>query len=45
MAPSRSGAGYRFVASDGGVFGFGDAIFAGSTGATKLASPIVGVGG
>jgi Tol biopolymer transport system component len=35
--------GYRFVAADGGIFSFGDARFHGSTGATKLNRPIVGM--
>ncbi len=36
-------AGYRLVASDGGIFSFGDAPFLGSTGALALARPIVGM--
>ncbi|WP_160291735.1 hypothetical protein [Acidithrix ferrooxidans] len=35
------GKGYWLVASDGGVFCFGDAAFYGSTGAMKLNKPIV----
>jgi hypothetical protein len=35
--------GYWLVAKDGGVFGFGDAAFHGSTGAIRLAQPIVGM--
>ena len=35
--------GYRLVASDGGIFAFGDAGFFGSTGAMSLAKPIVGM--
>ncbi|HEX4174653.1 MAG TPA: protease pro-enzyme activation domain-containing protein, partial [Acidimicrobiales bacterium] len=35
------GAGYRFVASDGGVFDFGDASFWGSTGSITLNKPVV----
>jgi subtilisin family serine protease len=35
--------GYEMVASDGGVFSFGDAGFYGSTGAIHLNSPIVGM--
>ena len=35
--------GYWLVASDGGIFNFGSACFAGSAGATKLARPIVGM--
>ncbi|HET9771376.1 MAG TPA: hypothetical protein VFS16_10840 [Acidimicrobiia bacterium] len=43
-AASRSGSGgYRLVASDGGVFSFGDAGFFGSTGGLRLARPIVGM--
>jgi hypothetical protein len=34
---------YRLVASDGGVFSFGDAGFFGSTGAIRLNRPIVGM--
>jgi Tol biopolymer transport system component len=37
-----SGPGYRFVASDGGIFSF-DQPFHGSAGNTKLAKPIVGM--
>jgi len=37
------GDGYRFVASDGGVFDFGDAGFHGSTGGTHLNAPVVGM--
>ncbi|MGQ0520683.1 MAG: hypothetical protein ACT4PX_05995, partial [Actinomycetota bacterium] len=33
--------GYWLVASDGGIFAFGDARFLGSTGAIKLNQPIV----
>jgi Tol biopolymer transport system component len=36
------GAGYRFVAADGGIFSFGPGFF-GSTGNIKLAKPIVGM--
>ena len=35
--------GYRFVASDGGIFDFGSAAFEGSTGGMTLAKPIVGM--
>jgi hypothetical protein len=37
------GTGYQEVASDGGIFSFGDAQFHGSTGATHLNQPIVGM--
>jgi myo-inositol-hexaphosphate 3-phosphohydrolase len=40
---TASAEGYRMVASDGGIFAFGDATFQGSTGAVKLAKPIVGM--
>ena len=35
--------GYWLVASDGGIFAFGDAAFYGSTGSLKLNKPIVGM--
>ncbi|MGH9006016.1 MAG: hypothetical protein ACRDYV_23060, partial [Acidimicrobiia bacterium] len=38
-----SGSGYWLVASDGGIFAFGDAKFYGSTGDVKLNKPIVGM--
>ena len=37
------GGGYWMVASDGGVFAFGDAPFLGSAGGQHLASPIAGM--
>jgi hypothetical protein len=37
------GSGYRFVASDGGIFDFGDAGFFGSTGNIVLNKPVVGM--
>jgi hypothetical protein len=37
------GQGYRFVASDGGVFDYGDAGFWGSTGSIALNAPVVGM--
>jgi hypothetical protein len=37
------GSGYWLAASDGGIFSFGDAGFYGSTGAIRLAKPIVGM--
>jgi murein DD-endopeptidase MepM/ murein hydrolase activator NlpD len=42
IAGVPSGRGYWQVASDGGVFGFGDARFHGSTGGMRLNRPIVG---
>src|SRR5256885_3506535 len=42
MAATPTGAGYWMVASDGGIFSFGDATFHGSTGAITLNKPIVG---
>ncbi len=36
-------AGYWLVASDGGIFAFGDARFSGSTGAIRLNRPMVGM--
>jgi hypothetical protein len=43
MAASPDGKGYWLVASDGGIFTFGDAVFYGSTGAIHLNQPIVGM--
>ena len=43
LTPPPAERGYWFVGSDGGVFGFGGAQFFGSTGATKLNRPIVGM--
>ncbi|MGH9063020.1 MAG: hypothetical protein ACRD0L_03440 [Acidimicrobiales bacterium] len=43
MAPTADGKGYWLVASDGGIFSFGDAQFHGSTGAIRLNKPIVGM--
>jgi len=41
MAATSSGDGYWLVASDGGVFAFGDAGFFGSTGSIDLVQPVV----
>jgi hypothetical protein len=38
-----AGHGYWFVASDGGIFNYGNSGFFGSEGATKLPAPIVGM--
>ncbi len=43
MAPTPDGRGYWLVASDGGIFSFGDAAFHGSMGGTHLNAPIVGM--
>ncbi len=43
MAATPDGNGYWLVASDGGVFNYGDASFHGSTGAMRLNRPIVGM--
>ncbi|HET7487446.1 MAG TPA: hypothetical protein VFJ85_05910 [Acidimicrobiales bacterium] len=42
-APSPPATGYRMAADDGGIFTFGDAAFLGSTGASHLNKPIVGM--
>ena len=43
MARTPDGAGYWIVASDGGVFSFGDAQFYGSMGGQHLNAPVVGM--
>ncbi len=43
VAATPDGKGYWLVASDGGIFAFGDAAFYGSTGALTLNKPIVGM--
>ena len=43
MAATPDGQGYWLVASDGGIFSFGDADFYGSTGNLQLNQPIVGM--
>jgi hypothetical protein len=43
MATTPTGKGYWLVATDGGIFSFGDARFYGSTGAVILNQPIVGM--
>ena len=43
MAATADGQGYWFVATDGGVFAFGDAAFRGSAGAGPLNAPVVGM--
>jgi hypothetical protein len=42
-ATQSGGDGYWLVASDGGIFSYGKSLFFGSTGATKLNQPIVGM--
>jgi hypothetical protein len=37
------GGGYWMVASDGGIFAFGDAPFEGSEAGTRLVKPMVGI--
>ena len=41
MAATPDGGGYWLVASDGGIFAYGDATFYGSTGSIQLNQPIV----
>jgi Tol biopolymer transport system component len=41
--PNPAGSGYWMVATDGGIFAFGDAAFHGSTGDIRLNKPIVGM--
>jgi hypothetical protein len=43
MASTPDGKGYWLVASDGGIFAFGDAGFYGSMGGRRLARPVVGM--
>ena len=43
MAQTPNGTGYWLVASDGGVFAFGDARFYGGTGGFHINQPIVGI--
>src|ERR1035437_6572405 len=43
MAATPDGKGYWLVASDGGIFSFGDAQFYGSTGSLSLNKPVVGM--
>ena len=45
MSATHDGGGYWLVASDGGIFSFGDAVFQGSTGAISLVAPVVSVSG
>ena len=43
MAATPGGGGYWLVASDGGIFAYGDAQFYGSTGSLTLNKPIIGM--
>ena len=43
MATTADGGGYWEVATDGGIFSFGDATFHGSMGGTPSTQPIVGM--
>jgi hypothetical protein len=43
MASSADGLGYWLVATDGGIFTYGDAVFHGSSGAIALNKPVVGM--
>ena len=43
MAATPDGKGYWLVASDGGIFSYGDATFYGSTGSLHLNQPVVGM--
>lgn len=43
IAATPDGRGYWMVASDGGIFAFGDAGFSGSMGGRPLGAPIVGI--
>ena len=45
MAATPDGGGYWEVASDGGIFAFGDAQFHGSMGGEPLNKPVVGIAG
>ena len=42
-SPPSDDRGYWMVASDGGVFSYGDAVFHGSTGSSHLNQPVVGM--
>ena len=43
MTPTPDGRGYWLVASDGGIFAFGDAPFLGSAPGTAPGQPVVAV--
>jgi hypothetical protein len=42
MAPTVDGGGYWLIASDGGIFYFGDAKFYGSMAGQSLNAPVIG---
>jgi hypothetical protein len=43
MTPTADGQGYWLVATDGGIFNYGDANVYGSTGSIVLNKPVVGM--
>ncbi len=43
LVPTPTNRGYWLVASDGGIFAFGDARFRGSMGGRHLNDPVVGI--
>src|SRR5260221_7836396 len=43
IAATHTGKGYWLLASDGGIFSYGNAHFYGSTGAMHLNQPVVGI--
>jgi hypothetical protein len=43
ITPTADGGGYWEVASDGGIFSFGDAPFYGSMGGQRIDAPVVGI--
>jgi hypothetical protein len=43
IVATPDGKGYWLVASDGGVFAFGDSSYHGSMGGTRLNAPVVGI--
>ena len=43
LAATPDGGGYWLVASDGGIFSYGDARFSGSVGSLRLNAPVVGL--
>ena len=45
MASTPDGQGYWEAATDGGIFNYGDTLFWGSLGSTRLNAPVVGIAG